>query len=262
MKKIIDSLLFALLLLSSCNEYEMVQYEEGGQINFLADAAWATDYTGKGPVWSESATLLYKFNFGINEQGENLMYDTVMLAVKIMGDVVAHPRRVALAVKPSSTDTFGIIFPEEEGYVVKADTFAATFAIVIKRPALQVSDTAVLTFDYANSDFTRGFEERQEVKLIIEDIVTEKLWQYDEALWNNYEKYLGGFGEVKARYLMTQYGCVSFEKWVSKITALGKANRFYLDLEEYKAKCAEDDSMPKFIDKDTGEWIAFPDQAS
>lgn len=260
MKRIINItvICFSLVFFYGCKEYEMADYGEGGEINFLADEAWAEDYTGKGPSWSGTADLLYKFNFGINELGENLKYDTVLMAVKVMGDAVGQPRRVALAVKPSSMRSFEVIFPSEEQYVVQPGTFAAVFAIVIQRPALQISDTATLLIDYDKSDFLKGARERQEVKLIVQDLVNQKLWKYDENQWKIYGKYLGTYSDTKARFLMTQYGCVSFEKWVGKITALGRANRFYEDLEAYKA----DASKPELIDENTGEWIAFPNQVS
>ena len=256
---IISRLFAIVVLIAGCDEYKMVEYGEGGEINFMGDAAWAEDYVGKGPAWSDNAVLVYKYNFGINERGENLMYDTVEVAVKIMGDMVDYPRRVALTTRPSVANTIEVIFPDEVEYVVPADTFRISFPIVIKRPTRQISDTTRLVFDYANSDFTEGIDERQVIKLIIQDLVNKKLWNCADDLWAAYEKYLGDYSDAKARFLMTQYGCASFESWASKVTALGKKNQFYLDLEAYKQKCEEEPSKPHFIDENTGEWIVFPD---
>ena len=75
MKKIgiVIFLMLALAVLYSCQEYEMVQYGAGQQINFMGDY-----YLGqnKEPYWEDdTAYLHYEVNFGINPLGDSLRAD-------------------------------------------------------------------------------------------------------------------------------------------------------------------------------------------
>ena len=94
MKKIgiVIFLMLALAVLYSCQEYEMVQYGAGQQINFMGDY-----YLGqnKEPYWEDdTAYLHYEVNFGINPLGDSLRVDTVLIGVKISGAMVDYPRKV------------------------------------------------------------------------------------------------------------------------------------------------------------------------
>lgn len=91
MKKIgiVIFLMLALAVLYSCQEYEMVQYGAGQQINFMGDY-----YLGqnKEPYWEDdTAYLHYEVNFGINPLGDSLRVDTVLIGVKISGAMVDYP---------------------------------------------------------------------------------------------------------------------------------------------------------------------------
>ncbi|WP_195666778.1 hypothetical protein [Butyricimonas sp. BSD2780061689_150309_C8] len=86
---IILQVLITLLFLQSCEEYEMVQYGEGNEINFMADY-----YLGKEkkPYWvDETEYLHYETNFGINPRGDSLLLDTLLVGVKISGVPADHP---------------------------------------------------------------------------------------------------------------------------------------------------------------------------
>ena len=178
MKKILYMMIVALCF-AACEEYEMIQYGKGARINFMGDINWASPGTSSSPLWSDDATLKYTFNFGINAIGENLLYDTLQVGVKIMGDVVSQPRKVTLMAKSSGENILNVIFPDE--YYVGADTTAAVFRIVIERPANRgVEYNAELLFNYENSAFEEGSEERQVVQLIISDCVSKELWGVDD----------------------------------------------------------------------------------
>ena len=78
MKRIqISIFLILALAIYSCQEYEMVQYGTGQQINFMGDY-----YLGqnKEPYWEDdTAYLHYEVNFGINPLGDSLRVDTVLI---------------------------------------------------------------------------------------------------------------------------------------------------------------------------------------
>ena len=132
MKKILYVMIVALFF-TACDEYEMVQYGKGARINFMGDMNWASPGASANPLWSDNAELKYTLNFGINAIGENLLYDTLQIGVKIMGDVASQPRKVTLTAKSSGEKILNVIFLDE--YYVGADTTAAAFQIVIERPA-------------------------------------------------------------------------------------------------------------------------------
>lgn len=174
MKKILY-LVIVVILLVRCDKYEMVQYDQGARINFVGDMNWANPGTFKEPYWSDDVELKYSFNFGINKQGEYLRYDTVQVGVKIMGDIANVPRKVALTTKSSEENVVNVLFPD--AYYVDADTTSAVFRIVIERPAVRGTECLVeLTFDYENSDFEEGLEERQVIELVIQDVVSKESW--------------------------------------------------------------------------------------
>lgn len=257
MKKlmIILQLMSLFLLLDSCQEYEMVQYGEGGEINFMGDYYRGTNK--KGPSWSDDVTYLkYEKNFGINKLGDSLLVDTLLIGVKIMGVVADHDRKVVFKVNAPKENALEVIFPEE--YYVPADTGRAAFKVLVKRPALHdVAHTADLTFDYTLSDFKAGTLERQIFTLKAEDKVSLELWGATEEEWEGfYGMIFGDYSNTKARFVITAFGCVSLSEWAETnefYEVLG-GNMLYELLEEYKA----DTSNPPLIDENTGEWIEFP----
>lgn len=147
---IILQVLITLLFLQSCEEYEMVQYGEGNEINFMADY-----YLGKEkkPYWvDETEYLHYETNFGINPRGDSLLLDTLLVGVKISGVPADHPRKVAFTTKKLGDNTLEIVCPEE--YYVPADTGVAVFKVLIKRPEKRNTEySAYLTFDYEEIGF-------------------------------------------------------------------------------------------------------------
>ncbi len=132
MKRIqISIFLILALAIYSCQEYEMVQYGTGQQINFMGDY-----YLGqnKEPYWEDdTAYLHYEVNFGINPLGDSLRVDTVLIGVKISGAMVDYPRRVVFKTDAPDKNALEVLFPE--AYYVPADTGQAVFKILLKRPA-------------------------------------------------------------------------------------------------------------------------------
>ena len=57
MKKILY-LVIVVILLVSCDKYEMVQYDQGARINFVGDMNWANPGTFKEPYWSDDVELI------------------------------------------------------------------------------------------------------------------------------------------------------------------------------------------------------------
>lgn len=244
--------LFALLVFfQSCEEYEMVQYDEGERINFMGDY-----YKGKNkePYWDDDISYMnYENNFGINPLGDSLLMDTVLIGVKISGPITDYPRKVVFTSKAPEQNALEVIFPEE--YYVPADKGVAVFRILLKRPATRNTEyVADLTFDYEKSDFKAGTVERQVFKLKAEDSVNLELWGSNEKEWNDYYSlFFGAFSETKARYLITKYGGTDLKTW--DFDEILRSNGFYRDFEAYKA----DPANSPLIDENTGEWIGIPE---
>ncbi len=252
------TLFFFFLVYCSCEEYEMVDYGEGGEINFMGDY-----YRGERakPWWVDEVKYLsYEKNLGINPLGDSLMMDTVVLGVKIMGMTTSYDRKVVLKVNPPKQHALEVIFPEE--YVVPADTGMATFRVVMKRPP--VRDTVYTTeviFDYDRSDFKRGTEERQVFKLEARDEVSMELWKVTEEEWyveddESPALFLGDYSNTKARFIITLLNCPDFSKWYNseEFWEVIMSNLLYDALEEYKSNA----DNPPLLDENTGEWIKFP----
>ena len=251
-------LVFFLLLYCSCKEYEMVDYGEGGEINFMGDY-----YRGQRakPWWVDEVKYLnYEKNFGINLMGDSLKVDTLVLGVKIMGTTTPYDRKVVLTVNPPAKHALEVIFPEE--YIVPADTGMATFKVLVKRPP--VHDTVYTTevvFDYEHSDFKRGTEERQAFKLEARDVVSMELWKVTEEEWYVGDDYtpfmlLGDYSNTKTRFIITLLNCPDFSKWYDsdEFWEALMSNLLYDALEEYKSNAGN----PPLLDENTGEWIEFP----
>ena len=254
MKRIYVLFLF-ILSFSACHEYEMIQYGEGGQINFMGDY-----YLGQRdePYWQDDTSYMhYEVNFGINPLGDSLWMDTVVIGVKISGTVTSYPRKVVFKTETSREDALEVVFPEE--YYVPADTGAAEFRILLKRPIDRNKVyVANLTFDYSRSDFSAGTIERQYFRLKAEDSVNLELWgSYAEEWEYYYSMYFGDYSETKARYLITKYGATNLMEWTmtNDFYDLLLSNGFYSDFEAYKANPAN----KPLLDENTGEWIEIPD---
>lgn len=258
MKKlmIILQLLPLFALLQSCQEYDMVQYGEGEEINFMGDYYRGTNK--KGPHWVDEVKYLdYEKNFGINKQGDSLWVDTLLIGVKIMGVAADHPRKIVFKVNPPKENALEVILPEE--CYMPADTGMASFKILVKRPATHnATYTTDLTFDYDHSDFRAGTAERQIFKLKAMDKVTMELWGTTEEEWMDYYgMFFGDYSDTKARFIITKFGCLSLSEWTmtNQFMEVVYGNLLYSLLEEYKA----DPSNSPLIDENTGEWIEFPD---
>ena len=105
MKNLVITLqvLITFLFLQSCEKYEMVQYGDGNEINFMADYYLGKD---KKPYWvDETEYLHYETNFGINPRGDSLLLDTLLVGVKISGVPADHPRKVAFTTKKLGDNT-------------------------------------------------------------------------------------------------------------------------------------------------------------
>lgn len=253
MKNILYTAVLMLLFLGSCEEYEMVDYGEGGEINFMGDY-----YRGERakPYWVDEVKYLdYEKNFGVNKQGDSLRYDTINIGVKIMGTKTATPRRVVLTTRGPKENALEVIFPEE--YYVPADTGVAVFKVVVKRPASRnVVWTTRLVFDYEHSDFRAGTAERQEFLLKAEDKVSLELWGMSQEEWDSEPvEFFGEWSETKMRFMMTLLGCYKFQEWFWSDECIESFydNTLYNALEEYKS----DPANPPLLDEH-GEWIGFP----
>lgn len=257
MKKltIILQLLTLFLFLQSCKEYDMIEYGEGGEINFMGDY-----YKGQKskPYWVDDVKYLeYEKNFGINERGDSLLYDTLVVGVKVMGLPATYERKVVLKANPPKENALEVIFPE--AYYVPADTIMASFKVVVKRPSEHdVFYTTELVFDYVKSDFSAGTEERQVYKLKAQDKVSLELWGISEEEWESEPVMLfGEWSQTKMRYMMTLLECTKFNEWYFNADNFYQAleeNLWYESLEAYKS----DPTNPPLLDENTGDWIEFP----
>lgn len=238
------------LLLIACHEYEMVQYGDVSQINFVGDY-----YLGQReqPYWVDDTSYLhYKMNFGMNPLGDSLLFDTVVIGVQIGGMPADFQRKVVFKTVNVGENAVEVLYPEE--YYMPADTGMATFKIVLKRPAEHNKVyTTFLVFDYDHSDFTTGTLERQRFRLVVQDVVNMELWECSEMEW---EYYFGAYSETKLRYLITKYCADNFQDWrmSGNFTELFYSNAFYTDYEDYK----KSPGYKPLIDENTGEEISFP----
>ncbi len=259
MQKEIKWMIIATLTLMaiSCEEYKMVTYDEGGQINFMGWDEW--NYERDGVEY-----LTWNKNFGINPLGDSLRIDTVRVGVKIMGEPTDYPRQVVFKVKALTTEEMQVEFLPE-GYVVPAGEGKAAFKFVIKRPAKQnVVYKADLEFDYQTSAFTPGTVERQTFKLQCSDIVNQETWNVNPATWEGLSSFcLGDWSETKARFIITTLKITDFAVWASDDWGvfLDCLDLYYI-LDEYKAASAIDPQKysplwdeTKLPDK---VWISFP----
>ena len=242
------------VFLQGCDEYEMIEYGEGGEINFMSDY-----YLGQNskPSWRDDVEKLhYEVNFGINPLGDSLLMDTLLIGVKISGIYADYPRKIVFTTKVPEQNALEVIYPDE--YYVPADTGIAQFRILLKRPEIRnVEYTADLTFDYEKSDFKAGTAERQVFKLKVQNTVNMELWGTYKEEWDDYYSiFFGPYSETKARYLITKYGCTKLNEWAATDTFITQwiTNVFYKDLEAYKANPAN----KPLIDENTGEWISIP----
>lgn len=176
--KNIGLLMILLAFFSSCEKYDMVEFGEGGEINFRGRYLNGSKY-----YWSDDEKYLeWEKNFGMNVQGDSLLQDTVIVGVKIMGEIVNYPRKVVLKSEAPAENALEVIFPEE--YYVPADTAVATFRVIVKRPATRnITYTTKLMFDYSQSDFEAGTRERQVFNLKAEDKVSMELWGITQEDW-------------------------------------------------------------------------------
>lgn len=250
MKRILRYTLWVTIIVwvCSCQEYKMVEYGEGGQINFMGK---------NGKLWTDDTSFFhYNKNFGINVDGDSLRADTVIIGVKVSGVTTDYPRRVVF--KPVSSGEHGVDVAFLDDYYVSADSSVATFSVEIRRPATRGTVYSTnLEFDYDQSDFEAGISERQVFRLTVRDSVSLKLWGTSEEEWRDYySNYLGEYSETKIRYLITRYHEVSLNEWEnsSNFTELRKGNSFYTDYESYR----QDPKNKPLIDENTGREIEFP----
>ncbi len=258
MRKDIKWMILAMLLLltGSCEEYKMISYGEGGQINFMGwDEFQFENDNPEHLTWSR--------NFGVNPQGDSLQVDTLKVGVKIMGMPAGHPRKVVFKVAYLTGDQMQIE-SSPDGYVVPAGEGKAAFKFVVKRPAKRnVVYQANLEFNYEASDFTPGTVERQLFKLECSDIVNKETWHVEDNLWMSVSDLLGDWSETKARFIITTLGVTDFTKWASDIyNVYLDYFTLYSELEDYKAKSAANPEWyPPLWDETklpNQVWISFP----
>ena len=245
MKKIHPILiLVAGFVLMGCSEFQMKTYETNDRINFTA-----TDEYGRETDKKED--LAYEINFGTIPPAQ--IYDTVQIEAKVQGNITDYPRKVAFKLQKENS---GIEVEYPGNYYVPANAYKAAFTVLVRR--VQLLDTllkAQLTFDYANSDFEAGVDERQQFELSCYDVITIDLVNMSLVYWNYfYKKYLGAWSNVKARFIIQTLGVTDFLAWRPRIQA--DAIVLKQALEEYKANPAnpplyDETKLPEKV------WISF-----
>lgn len=244
--KIIDGLfgLITGICLIGCSEYQMKIYETNDRINFTA-----TDDYGRETDRKED--LVYEKNFGT--MASDQLYDTLHIEVKVQGNITDYPRKVAFKL---ATEDTGIELAFTGSYYVPAHAYKAVFPVLVKRVDLLDSLLeAELTFDYANSDFEAGTEERQFYSLSCYDVITIDLVNMSMVYWNYfYKRYLGTWSNVKARFIIKTLGVTDFLAWRSKMPS--DAPILKRALEEYQA---DPNNPPLYDETKLPEkiWISF-----
>lgn len=253
MKRLIILQLIALFVfLQGCDKYEMIKYDVGDRLNFMGDYYWGK---GEKTYWVDETQYLYhEINFGINSQGDSLLIDTVEVGVKLLGETVNCPRKVALKLENVTGEGIEVLF--EDNYVMPADTGMTSFQVYVKRPVKKNQEyKAKLVFDYDQCDFEPGTLERQAFNLTCQDKVTMELWGISQVEWDEYYcMYFGDWSDTKARFIITTVGATSLPKWESSYEFFDDYLYLLEVFEEYKS----DPANPPLLD-DNGEWISFPD---
>lgn len=244
---IILQLIGLFVFLQGCDEYEMTKYNVGDRLNFMG-------FDERGNAWDDVTYLKWDKNFGINSQGDSLFIDTVKVGVKLSGETVDYPRKVAFKVENVSEEGIEVLFRDD--YVMPADTGITSFQVYVKRPAKRNQEYEVkLMFDYDHCDFEPGTLERQVFNLKCRDKVTMELWGTSQTEWDGYYSMLfGEWSDTKIRFIITMVGAVSLPAWEGSYDFYD--DYFFLlgALDEYKAN----PSNPPLLD-DNGEWISFPE---
>lgn len=243
--KYIPRMIIALLLWGGCSEYEMKTYELFDRINFIVENEYGESTNPEDMIWEK--------NFGVNPLGDRLKADTLFVMVKAQGNVSDHARKITFKIIPADC---GIEIESLEEYVLPAEKYKSTYALLVKRPSMQDSVLeGKLTFDYEGSDFQAGVDEQQYFILKCSDIVNMDVLNTYEMGWTYGPGMdLGSWSNTKARFIINILGITDFGSWwwatPEQKTALVDA------LEAYKAN---PDNPPlydetKFPEK---EWISF-----
>ena len=127
---IILQLIALLVFLQGCDKYEMIKYDVGDRLNFMGDYYWGK---GEKTYWVDETQYLYhEIKFGINSQGDRLLINTVEVGVKLLGETVNYPRKVALKLENVTGEGIEVLF--EDNYVMPADTGMTSFHVYVKGP--------------------------------------------------------------------------------------------------------------------------------
>lgn len=275
-KYILWPLLALFILFAGCEQEEIAYYSlKKEAINFAS-------FPQRGDLGmsheDSPAYLVSTVNMALS--GEFVKVDTLMMRVKSQGEIPDTRRGFSLKV-----DT--VLSGKElhiEGlanHFMEAGEYIAEFPIVVHRPQKDSTVRVRLTFDYGQSDFIAGTEERQTFLLDYSDVVNMKVVNMTEDLWNNsysgynamWGMYLNtGFGRwnnAMARFLITFTGITDFTK-IPELTELDfmtwtyKPTAFFLEmldtLNAYKLNSATDPvTYPPFYDEtlEPETWITF-----
>lgn len=239
-------IIWGVLGMAGCSEYEMKTYDLFDRINFISEDAYGYEST-------DPENMVWEKNFGVNPLGDRLKSDTLLVTVKAQGNIADEARRIAFRVIPEDC---GVEIESLGEYVMPAGEYKCTFALLVKRPVLQ--DTVFegqLTFDFEHSDFQAGVDEQQYFTLACSDVVNmEVLNTYEWGWLYGPGMNLGSWSNTKARFIINVLGITDFGSWywVTPIqeSALREA------LEEYKAN---PDNPPLYDETQFPEkvWISF-----
>lgn len=269
--------LFAAFALAGCKEAELMDYEISQEaINF-----YSTDERLSGVTQNNYPDVLtreYAINTYANNNG-NVAEVTVDFSVQTMGGIGGTDRKVVLRAK--ETTGYQAALPYTEITIPAGENLVQLTTIPINHVPKGYMTKWVVEFDYENSDFIPGLEERQLRTITIDNRFTYASVNISEASWIYMAGSkaagtigIGPYSSLKIKFMTEVWGTYNFStpatyaNYYNMIPAYIIYWQPYVDelraaLAEYKANSATDPvNYPPILDdvKNDGSWIAFEEE--
>lgn len=202
--KYIGGILLGIALLSSCHDAEMIQYSDVPRICFIGS-------DNRGNDSYDATTLGASTNFGLSLKGDTLQCDTLLVIVRLMGDVAINPLEVYL-----SSETLGDAEQPEfvffNPYVIKDSAYRAVLKVGVNRPSERNKEyKANLIFDFAQSDVASGLDSLLRYPVTVSDEVNWEILKITEDDWETYiAPNFGPYSDTKVRFMITAMKMTDF----------------------------------------------------
>ena len=190
------------VLIISCNEEKVPQFNDERGINFLA---WNAQKQQFEDEYTKLKTTINFFSYYIN--GMEVADAGLKLGATLEGTLSNTDIPVKLSTLILEDYSLAhITFPD---VVIKANEHQCSIDATCKHPGeFEKEYGAIIVFDYKECGLVPGTKERQQYKVTVKDATD---WAFmrsaDETEWNkNYAGTLGKFGPVKVRFILAALG--------------------------------------------------------